>query len=72
MEPAIGIEPMTFSLPRKCSTSWATRALGSFKSLNENKADFKVIGGGDRIWTYVGVNRQIYSLLPLATRAPLR
>jgi len=27
--------------------------LGSFKSLNENKADFKVIGGGDRILAYL-------------------
>ncbi len=29
-------------------------------------------GGGGRIRTYVGVHRQIYSLLPLTTRAPLR
>ena len=26
--------------------------------------------GGGRIRTYVGIRRQIYSLLPLATRAP--
>ena len=30
------------------------------------------IGGGGRIRTFEGVRRQIYSLLPLATRAPLR
>ncbi len=29
-------------------------------------------GGGGRIRTYVGIRRQIYSLLPLTTRPPLR
>src|SRR5437868_6080366 len=29
-------------------------------------------GGGGRIRTFEGVSRQIYSLLPLAARAPLR
>ena len=29
-------------------------------------------GGGGRIRTYVDVRRQIYSLLPLTTRPPLR
>ena len=28
-------------------------------------------GGGERIWTSVGIRRQIYSLLPLTTRALL-
>src|SRR5688572_23149932 len=30
------------------------------------------IGGGGRIRTYVGRSQQVYSLPPLATRAPLR
>ena len=29
-------------------------------------------GGWNRIRTYVGVSRQIYSLLPLTTREPIR
>jgi hypothetical protein len=33
-------------------------------------ADSQRPSGGGRIRTYVGVRRQIYSLLPLATRAP--
>ena len=28
-------------------------------------------GGGGRIRTFEGIRRQIYSLIPLATRAPL-
>ena len=32
----------------------------------------KFYGGGGRIRTYVGVSQQIYSLPPLATRAPLQ
>src|SRR5689334_6623905 len=31
-----------------------------------------VVGGGGRIRTYVGRSQQVYSLPPLATRAPLR
>ena len=32
---------------------------------------YSLTGGGGRIRTFEGVSRQIYSLLPLATRAPL-
>ena len=35
-------------------------------------ADCESAGGGGRIRTYVGIRRQIYSLLPLTTRPPLR
>lgn len=54
MEPLTGIEPVTFPLPRGCSTSELQRL---------------VSGGECRIRTYEGVRRQIYSLFPLATRA---
>lgn len=37
----------------------------------ENSGAFESDGGGGRIRTFEGERRQIYSLLPLATREPL-
>ena len=54
LEPLTGIGPVTSSLPKRCSTTELQR---------------RKDGGESRIRTYVGIRRQIYSLLPLATRA---
>src|SRR6059036_1982379 len=79
---ATGIEPVTSSLPRTRSTDWATRAragdgartrdpqLGRLMLYQLSYA--RAPSGGGRIRTFVGCRRQIYSLLPLATRAPHR
>ena len=70
MERETGIEP--------ASLAWKARVL----PLNySRKTEFRAStvqrlqtqsGGGDWIRTSVGVSQQIYSLPPLATRAPLR
>ena len=41
------------------------------KAASAREAAFLISGGGGRIRTSVSVRWQIYSLLPLATRAPL-
>ena len=111
-EPTTGIEPVTSSLPRKCSTpelrgpisrnneewsgkrdsnprpsAWKADALptelfppprgwkcGVATTYHCSRLLLRwaspTIGGEGRIRTSVGVRRQIYSLLPLATRAP--
>ena len=43
-----------------------------FTTTAAHKKTRPYIHGGGRIRTFVGVSRQIYSLLPLATRAPHR
>src|SRR5687767_1362475 len=63
-ERAMGLEPTTTSLEGWSSTNTATPALTSISL---------VVGSGGRwIRTTEGISRQIYSLLPLATRAFLR
>ena len=60
MERETGIEP--------ASLAWKAKVL----PLNYSRSALKGAGGGGWIRTSVGVNRQIYSLLPLTTRPPLR
>ena len=63
MERAKGFEPSTPSLEGLCSTNWATPAyIWSSRQVKD--------GGAGRIRTFEGINRQIYSLLPLAAREP--
>ncbi len=100
LEPTTGIEPVTPSLPRKCSTTeprgripvrtidfwsgkrdsnprpsaWkadalATELLPRFFLCPLSRSPDTAFGGERRVRTSVGVRRQIYSLLPLATRA---
>ena len=84
-----GFEPLTSSLPRKCSNLLSYMGLKSpsagdgartrnnqlgrlgLYQLSYSRA-CALAGGGSRIRTYVGYCRQIYSLLPLTTRASLR
>ena len=61
------IERMTSPLPRECSTT-EPHGQGS----GAERFCWKSYGGGGWIRTIVGVSQQIYSLPPLATRAPLR
>ena len=61
LEREAGIEP--------ASLAWKAKVL----PLNYSRADSaNCLGGGGWIRTSVGVSQQIYSLPPLATRAPLR
>ena len=60
MERETGIEP--------ASLAWKAKVL----PLNYSRSASEGAGGGGWIRTSVGVNRQIYSLLPLTTRPPLR
>ena len=60
VERETGIEP--------ASLAWKAKVL----PLNYSRSALKGAGGGGWIRTSVGVNRQIYSLLPLTTRPPLR
>ena len=66
MEPTTGLEPVTSSLPRKCSTAELCgqhSGSGAFAPLPI------VDGGGARIRTWVGVSQRVYSPSPLTTRA---
>src|SRR6476620_2723015 len=76
MERETGIEP--------ASLAWKARALPlNYSRIGSSLCDhplrqgnghsqYSLTGGGDWIRTSVGVSQQIYSLPPLATRAPLR
>ena len=70
MERETGIEP--------ASLAWKARVLPlnysriSLSTSARRYAPDSQFGGGDWIRTSVGVSQQIYSLPPLATRAPLR
>ena len=46
--------------------------LGTISNCSNQSDDSQFAGGGDWIRTSVGVSQQIYSLPPLATRAPLQ
>ncbi len=77
----MGIEPMTSSLPRKCSTPELHRqTLSGRRDSNPRPSAWKANalptellplkfhnGGESRIRTYEGVHQQIYSLPQLAT-----
>ena len=78
----MGIEPMTSSLPRKCSTPELHRqTLSGRRDSNPRPSAWKanalptellplisiIISGESRIRTYEGVHQQIYSLPQLAT-----
>ena len=56
----MGIEPTL--------SAWKAEVL----PLNYARVFYSPSGGGGRIRTFEGVSRQIYSLIPLATREPLR
>ena len=73
MERETGIEPASLAWKARVLPLNYSRSLS--KSITEvihqvsHKASFA--GGGDWMRTSVGVSQQIYSLPPLATRAPL-
>ena len=56
----MGIEPTLLA--------WKAKVL----PLNYARIPAKICGGGGRIRTFEGISRQIYSLIPLAAREPLR
>ena len=75
-----GIEPPTHGASIHCSTNWATEPycgsriwtydLRVMSPTSYQLLHPAMIGGGGRIRTFEGKRRQIYSLLPLATREP--
>ena len=79
LERETGIEPASSAwkagvLPLNYSRPGAPAALASAHRPDQKStlAEFVSPGGGGWIRTSVGVSQQIYSLPPLATRAPLR
>ena len=44
----------------------------NLKKLTKKAGLIRFVGGGRRIWTFVRIRGQIYSLLPLTARPPLR
>src|SRR5215475_7708771 len=74
MERETGFEPATPSLEGSCSSQLSYSR--QFPELRFNRKPiireyFSVYGGEGRIRTSEALRRQIYSLLPLATREPL-
>ena len=92
MELTTGFEPVTSSLPRKCSTPEPRELSCKFRIKNGAGEEARTLdpqlgrlvlyqlsytrliisksGGAGWIRTIEGIHRQIYSLLPLATREP--
>src|ERR1051325_1391732 len=63
----IELHPPVIRSARQANTGMPLRSQGPLGFRQSRSA-----GGGGRIRTYVGIRRQIYSLLPLTTRPPLR
>ena len=78
----MGVEPMTPSLPRKCSTTELHRQKSGKRDSDPRPSAWKAdalptellppICGESRIRTYEGVRQQIYSLPQLATLVSLQ
>jgi hypothetical protein len=80
LERETGLEPATLCLEGRYSSQLSYSRLGPFSATKNPRTpaeseDHKTLmknGGQGRIRTFVGVSQQIYSLSPLATRAPVR
>ncbi len=86
-KPMSGLEPLTSSLPRRCSNLLSYMGMSAYdlkpgagdgtRTRNNQlgrlilyQLSYSRTAGGERwIRTTVGVRRQIYSLIPLTTRA---
>ena len=64
--------PLNYSRTVCAARVDATPMLGNHFQLLSSTGVSQFAGGGDWIRTSVGVSQQIYSLPPLATRAPLQ
>src|SRR6516165_12623550 len=68
---ATDADPLPYPALRYCSAFALAWSL-SFRTHLRSLPRFRSAGGGGRIRTYEDVRRQIYSLLPLTARQPLR
>ena len=64
--------PLNYSRTDCAARVDTTPMLGNHFQLLKSTGSGQFAGGGDWIRTSVGVSQQIYSLPPLATRAPLQ
>jgi hypothetical protein len=72
MERETGFEPATPSLEGSCSSQLSySRQLSELRFKPQAQFTLMLNGGEGRIRTSEALRRQIYSLLPLATREPL-